>query len=187
MRKKIAKKGRSKGRPSKFDDRFIAEAKKLAMLGATDEEMADFWGVSVPTLHGWRKQHREFLKSTHEGKLIADAEVASSLYSRAIGHEHSAVKIFMPAGAEKPVYAPYTERYPPDTTAASLWLRNRQPTRWRDKTEVAADLNVNDVTPTSPLDDARRTAFHLERARRLLLAGNGSPRANSSSNGDNAT
>lgn len=49
------------------------------------------------------------------------------------------------------------------------------------------NVNVNDVTPPSPLDDARRTAFHLERARRLLSAGNGSPRANSSSNGDNAT
>ncbi len=185
MPKKVSKKGRaSRGRPSKFDARFIDEAKKLAMLGATDEEMADFWGVSVPTLHGWRKQHRAFFKSTHEGKLIADAEVASSLYSRAIGHQHAAVKIFMPSGAEEPVYAPYTERYPPDTTAASLWLRNRQPTRWRDKTEVAAEVNVNDITPPSPLDDARRTAFHLEQARRLLLAGNGSPRANSRSNGE---
>lgn len=156
------------GRPSKFDARFIAEAKKLAMLGATDAEMADFWGVSVPTLHGWRKQHPEFFKSTHEGKLIADAEVAASLYSRAIGHQHAAVKIFMPAGAEEPVYAPYTERYPPDTTAASLWLRNRQPARWRDKTEVAADINVNDITPPSPLEDARRTAFLLRSAQRQL-------------------
>ena len=24
-------------------------------------------------------------------------------------------------------YAPYTAHYPPDTQAASLWLRNRQP------------------------------------------------------------
>ena len=28
---------------------------------------------------------------------------------------------------------PYTEHYPPDTQAASLWLRNRQPRQWRDK------------------------------------------------------
>jgi hypothetical protein len=26
--------------------------------------------------------------------------------------------------------------YPPDTAAASLWLRNRQPAKWRDKTDV---------------------------------------------------
>ena len=44
-----------------------------------------------------------------------------------------AVKIFMPAGAEAPVCASYTEHYPPDTQAASLWLRNRQPAKWRDR------------------------------------------------------
>ena len=38
--------------------------------------------------------------------------------------------------AEAPVYAPYTEHYPPDTQAASLWLRNRQPAKWRDRQEV---------------------------------------------------
>jgi hypothetical protein len=37
--------------------------------------------------------------------------------------------IARPAGAEAPVNAPYTEHYPPDTQAASLWLRNRQPAR----------------------------------------------------------
>lgn len=53
--------------------------------------------------------------------------------------------------------------------------------------EGVTNINVNDITPTSPLDDARRTAFHLEQARRLLAAGNGSPRATSSSNGNPAT
>jgi hypothetical protein len=31
----------------------------------------------------------------------------------------------MPAGAKKPVYAPYVEHVPPDTTAAIFWLKNR--------------------------------------------------------------
>jgi hypothetical protein len=38
----------------------------------------------------------------------------------------------MPAGAKKPVYAPYREHVPPDTTAAIFWLKNRDPARWRD-------------------------------------------------------
>lgn len=53
--------------------------------------------------------------------------------------------------------------------------------------DETVNVNVNDVTPSSPLDDARRTAFHLEQARRLLLAGNGPSRANSTSNGEPAT
>ena len=33
------------------------------------------------------------------------------------------------------MYAPYVEHYPPDTAAASLWLRNRQPKLWRERSE----------------------------------------------------
>ena len=38
----------------------------------------------------------------------------------------------MPAGAKKPIYAPYVEHVPPDTTAAIFWLKNRDPAHWRD-------------------------------------------------------
>ena len=30
----------------------------------------------------------------------------------------------------------YIERYPPDTTAAIFWLKNRQRATWRDKQDV---------------------------------------------------
>ena len=40
------------------------------------------------------------------------------------------------------VITPTVKHYPPDTQAASLWLRNRQPQLWRDKTEVAVDATV---------------------------------------------
>jgi hypothetical protein len=30
---------------------------------------------------------------------------------------------------------PFVKHYPPDTHAASLWLRNRQSKRWRDRIE----------------------------------------------------
>ena len=53
-------------------------------------------------------------------------------YERANGCSYDAVKIFMPAGAKKPVYAPYREHVPPDTTAAIFWLKNRDPAHWRD-------------------------------------------------------
>ena len=38
----------------------------------------------------------------------------------------------------------YTEHYPPDTTAAIFWLKNRQPEKWRDKKEVDANVNLGD-------------------------------------------
>ena len=38
----------------------------------------------------------------------------------------------MPAGAKKPVYAPYVEHVPPDVTACIFWLKNRDPQHWRN-------------------------------------------------------
>jgi hypothetical protein len=37
------------------------------------------------------------------------------------------VKIFMPAGEKKPIYAPYMEHVPADPTSAMFWLKNRDP------------------------------------------------------------
>jgi hypothetical protein len=135
------------GRPSSYDSRLDDKAYKLALLGCTDVEMADILGISEQTLNVWKHEHPEFSESIKRGKYDADANVADRLYQRAMGYSHPAVKIFMPSGAEEPVYADYTEHYPPDTQAASLWLRNRQPEKWRDKTErestVKGNLTVN--------------------------------------------
>lgn len=124
------------GRPTDYREEYNEQARKLCLLGATDVELAEFFGTSEVTLNAWKKEFPAFLKSMNAGKDVADAEVAEKLYHRARGYSHKAVKIFMPAGATEPVYAEYTEHYPPDTPAASLWLRNRQPKKWRDRQEV---------------------------------------------------
>jgi len=123
------------GRPSDYDPTYCHMAYKHCLLGATDEQLADLFDVSVVTLNAWKNKHPKFLKALRDGKASADADIAHALYHRARGYSHEAVKIFMPGGETTPVYAPYTEHFPPDTAAASLWLRNRQPTLWRDKTE----------------------------------------------------
>jgi hypothetical protein len=45
-----------------------------------------------------------------QGKAEADGRVERSLYQRAVGYSFDSVKIFMPAGAKKPLYAPYVEQ-----------------------------------------------------------------------------
>jgi hypothetical protein len=37
-----------------------------------------------------------------------------SLYQRAVGYHYDAVKIFMPAGAKRPVRVPIVEQVPPE-------------------------------------------------------------------------
>ncbi len=122
------------GRPSKFDPRMIEEARRLAAFGATDEEMAAFWGIGISTLDNWKRDKPEFLGALKAGKEISDSAVERSLYQRALGYSHPAVKILQYEG--RPIEVPYTEHYPPDATSMIFWLKNRRPDRWRDKTEV---------------------------------------------------
>lgn len=120
-------------RPTKYLEEYNEQAKKLCRLGATDKELADFFEVSESTLNLWKKEHPLFSESLKAGKLLADAEVADKLYKRATGYSHPEDKIFNDNGA--PLIVNTEKHYPPDTTAAIFWLKNRRPDRWKDKRE----------------------------------------------------
>lgn len=125
------------GRPTVYKPEYDRIAHGMALLGATDAEMADAFGVSEQTVNAWKKAHPTFLESLKSGKVSADANVASRLYQRALGYEHDDTDIRVCDGAI--AMTPIRKYYPPDTTAAIFWLKNRQPSKWRDKTEIAAD------------------------------------------------
>jgi hypothetical protein len=127
---------RGPGRPSKRDGIDLEQVEKLARKGWTDLEMAEFFGMDVRTWYRWKGSDPEFCQALKEWKDEADSRVERSLYERANGYSHPAVKIFLPGGAEKPVVVDYVEHYPPDTTAAIFWLKNRKPEEWRDKQDV---------------------------------------------------
>lgn len=93
-------------RPTKYRGEFAEQARQLCLLGATDAEVAVFFGVSESTVNNWKQDHSEFLESLRAGKVEADARVAHALYEKAVGG---------------------------DTTAMIFWLKNRRSTGWRDK------------------------------------------------------
>lgn len=128
------------GRPSEYREDFAEQARKLCLLGATDKDMADFFEVSEKTINNWKNNYPGFLHSIKEGKDQADANIASRLYSRAMGYEHPEDKIFLFKG--KPVIVPTIKHYPPETVAAIFWLKNRQPKQWRDKVELAGEVKT---------------------------------------------
>lgn len=117
-----------------YREEYNEQAYKLCLLGAIDRELADFFGVSEVTLNAWKKEFPSFLKSLKDGKESADAHIAKSLYHRALGYEHPEDDIKV--CDKEIVITPTTKHYPPDTTAAIFWLKNRQPGKWRDKQEV---------------------------------------------------
>ena len=135
-KRKPAEEKQQAGRNTLYRPEYCEQAKKLCLLSATDKEMADFFNVDVATLYRWKNEFPEFCDAINAGKIFADANVASRLYERAMGYSHGAVKIVANATTGQEHIVPYTEHYPPDTQAASLWLRNRQPDKWRDRQEI---------------------------------------------------
>jgi hypothetical protein len=139
------KKGR--GRPSVFKRDYVAQASKLCVLGATDIEIADFFGVNPATIHRWKHNHPEFCESIKLGKEALDERVSRSLYHRAVGYSFDAEKIQVLRDGEV-VRVPYREHVPPDTTAMIFWLKNRRPKEWRDvhKHEVGGPGDFDRLT-----------------------------------------
>ena len=115
--------GKRRGRPSLFKPEYVEQARKLCLLGHTDFEIAQFFDVTDRCFYKWKAQFPELVQALNIGKEEADKRVTRSLYARAVGYNYEAVKIFMPANREKPVYAKYIEHVPPDVTAGIFGLK----------------------------------------------------------------
>jgi hypothetical protein len=134
------------GRPTDYQPEYAAQAHKLCLLlGATDKQLAEFFDVSEQTINAWKHSFPAFLESIHAGKRIADGEVAHSLFNRAKGAQYVSNQVIKVKRVEydekgkktlekeEVVIIPVETVEPPDTTACSFWLKNRQPKEWRDK------------------------------------------------------
>lgn len=120
---------------SKYDESYDELAYNYCLLGATDAKLGDFFGVTEQTINNWKGAHPSFFESLKKGKAMADAMVAKSLFERATGYSHPEAKIFNNNGEEMIVDT--VKHYAPDPTAAIFWLKNRQPSMWRDKQDLS--------------------------------------------------
>lgn len=121
--------------PTLFDPKFVDMGRKIAALGANDEELADILGVSIRTLHAWKKSIPQFGDALAEGKESADAEV-ERVYVRAMQG---------------------------DTRAARWWLQNRHPERFqavkaRGRTLAGPSPYVEGYEDQTPPPDPRADA-----------------------------
>lgn len=135
------------GRPSEWKDEYVEQAAKLCSLGATDDEMADFFGIHRATLYRWKLEYPEFCDAIKSAKEIADERVERSLYQKATGFDYTeeqAIKIKKAQYEEEVEVVEVRKHSPADTTAAIFWLKNRRAGEWRDKQEVETKLTADD-------------------------------------------
>jgi len=123
------------GRDSKYRVEFNEQARKLCLLGYTDEELAAFFNICVATLNNWKRDIPAFLESIKEGKEAADANVADSLYRRATGETVLVERVIKDEQGKHDVLK-ISQYIPGDVQAQRLWLLNRRKLNWRDKQEI---------------------------------------------------
>ncbi len=160
-----------RGRRTAFRPVLSERARKLVLMGATKAQLGDFFGVDERTIRRWKKRHPEFRQSLIEGKAEAEARRADGLSRCAIGSSHEVGKIFGAAGSGKHQSLEHEERFAPDVTACTLWLKNRRPDPSRDKMwnehtgPDGGPIQTEDVTEErDPMELARRIAFILHQA-----------------------
>jgi hypothetical protein len=153
------------GRPTDYRPEYAEQAKALATLGATDPELADFFKVAVSTISRWKVTQPQFSEALKQGKDAADERVEASLYHRALGYSHPDVDIRVVDG--QIVKTDLIKHYPPDTTAAIFWLKNRRRAEWRDKVDhevTGKDGGPVEVVDASPRDIAKAAFMLLQEA-----------------------
>lgn len=158
---------RKVGRPSKYDLVELQDVTDLALLGMTEEQIANTLEVSVESIHNWKRQYPEFLQALNRGRGKADGRVARSLYERALGYSHKELKLFYNKDNDEVIEHEVTKYYPPETVAAIFWLKNRQRALWRDvrNNEVSGpngapiSTEIIPVKTLEPEDRAKLRAF----------------------------
>ena len=136
---------RVRGRKSLFRDHMHREGEKLAALGMTMEEIADFWNVHLRTLQRWAANRAGFRHTIRKAKAEADLQVEGSLFKKAKGYDYleqyyeSRPMPAIEGVDQKPVMTlvkQIKKHVSPDTGACVFWLLNRQNLRWKDKRQL---------------------------------------------------
>lgn len=154
---------------SLYKQEYEEQVYKLCLLGATDVEIADFFGVTERTINNWKIDFPNFFQSMKRGKIIADADIAESLHKRAIGYSCPDVHISNYQG--EITITDITKHYPPETAAMKLWLLNRRPKDWKANVESPVEINLNVFPAKEVLDGIYEKALEEAANRDQKLIG----------------
>lgn len=150
---------------NKFTKVELKRVYRLALLGMTNQEIAEHIGVDQSQFAAWMRvdsanaAYRPELKETLLlAREDANAIVAQRLYERAKGFKHKETKFFVIDG--EIVERETTKRYAPDTQAAMYILNNRRPDQWKNRNTVESNQpavqmsapNIQIVTDQETID-----------------------------------
>ena len=124
-----------KARPWLTED-GLAQVYIWATLGLSDEQIANNMKIHRRTFYKWKEAYPEFSKALEEGKKPVDLMVENSLLKSALGYSEKQVEecYRKNESGELELFEKKIKTNPvsPSVRAMEVWLRNRQPDKWRN-------------------------------------------------------
>jgi AcrR family transcriptional regulator len=123
------------GRPTGYDPKTHPQlAAILASRGTTVAEFADAVGMTDRTVRNRFRNYPEFADAFKFAASAFDERVERALAERAIGYEVDSEEIRVVDG--KLLHIPVRRQFPPDVGAATLYLTNRMPHKYKRMVDV---------------------------------------------------
>lgn len=121
-----------------YKPEYADQALRLCLLNYTNEDLAKFFEVSLPTVNRWIAEVPAFKAAVYAGREEADMEMVSALRRCGLGYtvqlkEEKVTKEGDVVEIQKDLHVPS------NFNAIQLWLANRHRDRWKIPTAAAKE------------------------------------------------
>lgn len=109
--------------------------RKIALLGLSQAESAEYLGITSTAFVGWLRDHQEARIAWNEGARVVDADVANALLKSALGYNYTKNTIKEREGIDDSYEETTVEdmHVQGNVHAQMFWLANRQRKQWKLK------------------------------------------------------
>lgn len=163
---------RSKWRPEMEEQVY-----RLALLGATNKQIADFYGLPERTIERWNSVNDTFHAAMQRGKMEADMKVAAALFRKATGYSYrettNITRRNKETGELEIVRQEIVEKHhSPDAYACLKWLALRHRLQWSEVNRTSMDITYRgELDVTMVREQLKDPALSIEELKLALKMG----------------
>ena len=138
-------KPKKRGAPTGYKPEIIESVAKLAKMGMSNVEIAEFLGKPNQTFSDWIKKYPELSGALARARLHPTGKVVAAMYKNALGAQ-TVDEIYDDKGN---LLKRIVRTKEPNQAAIQFWLKNRDPNEWREKQHIehSGGVRVYDVEP----------------------------------------
>lgn len=130
----------------KHEESMAEEVARLARFGCTNEEIAEFYNITIATFQRYERDIKEFRDALMEGRMLDSMKSVDSLHKQALGYfveEEEEAEHVTRQGDIVTLKKKTKKWIQPSATAAIYLLKTRHGDKWMDIIRTEANQNLN--------------------------------------------